>query len=362
MIYHYILWSMIVIIVFNIITFSKFRSLYRLVFWVIGIGLIILAGIRDGIGYDFYGYNQIYNTIHTNGNNLFNSGIEPLYVVVNKFCNNFGQVIFISALLGVGIKLVAIKNYSKDIMISLFLYYAGIFIMYDMGVMRQGIAMGICLLSLQYVLNKKFIKFLICITIATLFHSSAMVIIPMYFIASNQYSRKIIYTVLVILLLSSILRIDIIATKVLVGILPSQLQEKAIFYTVNYTEGSILISFIKRAIFAVVFVEFYYIKKIKDPISLLFLNMYILSLVVYVLFSPIPVLGGRGSMNLYIAQIFIVPDLIKRVQRHDVKLAILGIFILLGINSMMGPIKHGNESGQPYTPYKSILKQEGKIK
>ena len=60
-------------------------------------------------------------------------------------------------------------------------------------------------------------------------------------------------------------------------------------------------------------------------------------------------------MGLYFMQVFLFAIMMKRTEKKPLKLAIFAVVILLSINTMMGPINHGNSSNQPYTPYKSIF-------
>ena len=71
--------------------------------------------------------------------------------------------------------------------------------------------------------------------------------------------------------------------------------------------------------------------------------------------STIDILGGRGAMNLYIMQMFIFSTIMVRLNGKRLKILMLGVIVILSINSMMGPINHGNNSNQQYTPYKSIF-------
>ena len=84
-----------------------------------------------------------------------------------------------------------IKDKSKDAFLS-YAILTGLqsFLILFSG-MRQAIAIGICFYLLKYIENKQFIKFLIGVFIASLFHFSAIVYIVSYFIYRIQISDKI---------------------------------------------------------------------------------------------------------------------------------------------------------------------------
>ena len=74
------------------------------------------------------------------------------------------------------------KN-SKNRFMSLMLYFTvGAFYFQITGV-RQALAMAILLFSFEYIKQRKLLKFLVIVFIASLFHQSALCIIPMYFLA-----------------------------------------------------------------------------------------------------------------------------------------------------------------------------------
>ena len=68
--------------------------------------LIIIAGFRYDIGYDYLSYEQIYKDIigmNNNIGNVINNGqVEPAYALINSlFSYGFKLCIFVIALLGV---------------------------------------------------------------------------------------------------------------------------------------------------------------------------------------------------------------------------------------------------------------------
>lgn len=76
----------------------------------------------------------------------------------------------------------AFKNHSKDIPFSIlvFLLYAGS-VFQSIFVVRQYMAAAIFLLSINYIINKRFWKYLIVSIIAISFHASLIVCFPLYF-------------------------------------------------------------------------------------------------------------------------------------------------------------------------------------
>lgn len=354
MIYIVILSLLALIETINIFTEYKYKKLTRCSFIIISLIMVFMAAFRDGIGYDFESYRKIYNMIKHNTLHSANISVEPAYFLLNKLCFNFQGVILMSALIGVGIKILMINRYSENKLISLIMYFSGVFIMYDMGVIRQGMSIAIALMSIKYISERNFIKFFAVICIASLFHVSILLFIPLYFISDINLERKFVYMATICVLVISFFDVSGMIVKLVEAVNIPIISSKIAYYA-SYDTGNITLSLIKRIIFLIIFVEFFKYKNIKDSYSMIFLNGYFLSVLMMGIFSSIDILGGRGTMGLYFLQIFIFAIICKHIETKWLKLVMLCIIVILSTKSMMGPINHGAISNQPYIPYKSII-------
>lgn len=88
--------------------------------------------------------------------------------------------LLIMALLG---KLV--KGHSPYVFLSVWLYITLGIYQTQMNMARNAIAILICYLGCKYIEEHNIIKFLICATIATLFHSSSVLFIPIYWLVTK---------------------------------------------------------------------------------------------------------------------------------------------------------------------------------
>ncbi len=354
MIYFSILILLILCEYINILTNHKYKYLSNMYLIAIGSILFLIAAFRDGIGYDFENYRKIFNLITIDKVPQGSSNVEWGFYLLNMISYSFSIVIFISALIAIPMKIKLICEYSEDGLLSLIMYYTSVFIMFDMGVIRQGIAIMFMLFSVKYIINRDFKKFLIVILCGSLFHITILVTIPLYFLSYIDFDRKVIYGASFIALVFSVFKVTTIVFKILAKLPLGTIAYKLNYY-LNSNQSNLTMSLIKRIIFLVIFVEFFKRKKIKDKKSLIFLNGYFLSILIMGIFSSVDIIGGRGSMGLYFMQVFLFAIMMKRTEKKPLKLAIFAVVILLSINTMMGPINHGNSSNQPYTPYKSIF-------
>ena len=155
--------------------------------------MIMVYGIRYNVGMDYFSYMYSYNSptiivdeiIYSLFENAFLSlGFD--FVVFNFF---LGIVLF------AGLYFIS-KIYSIDFirLVILFIITDQLFVSFNL--MRQSLAGIFLVISLYYASEKRFVKFLIAVLIASGFHFSAIIFLPLYFI-----SRRKINIVMAIILL-----------------------------------------------------------------------------------------------------------------------------------------------------------------
>lgn len=180
----------------EVVGFRKDQMKY--VRWGILTFLFIFIGFRFNTGADWYLYIKEFLSISANGKDIM--GWEPGFVALNSIVSIlFGNYYVIQVLASFFLLYAVNKTYTKYssypiLSISLFviIFLAGIM----MAQVRQSIALSIILLGTQYIFEKKFYRYLGVVFMACLFHISAVVALPLYFL--NRRINK--YTVLVLML------------------------------------------------------------------------------------------------------------------------------------------------------------------
>ncbi len=316
--------------------------------------LLFLAAFRCNIGFDYNNYLYIFNLIQTGDMTVENSTVEIGYYLLNMIISNFNFLIFITACLAIIPKVYIFFNKSEEKYFTLFLYYNLIFLMYDMGVIRQGIAMAFGILSIKYIYSKKTIKFLLCILFGMLFHVSALVYLPLYYFRKIELNRKYFYFIIICTFLLSFINYNEVFRWMATIISNERLSEKFIIYSQLNDKVSIL-SFLKRIFYVVIIYEFMKRHKVNDKLNLIFFNGLLLSLIITGIFSSLPIIGIRTSLNLFMLQIFLFPRIVKRIDRKYLKFIIFILFVTLSFESLIEVIEVSQITNQSYIPYKSIF-------
>lgn len=341
----------------NQIKDSQGRQLPKVLYIPIAVLIFWIAAFRSNIGYDFSAYNILYSVFHSSNYTIMEIvskyNYEIGYVWLNKICSSFQSVIFWMAVLGVGIKLYYIYKWSDCRNLTLFMYFTGVFLTFDMGVIRQGVAISMYFIVMNFCEKGNKGKAIIVIIISCLFHMSSLIYFPIVFIGCKKLAKNKVYMLVFIVTIISFFNLSDLILKLFSFTGISIITTKIEFYS-SIVTGNITISYLKRIIFLIVFTEFYKKHGFQNTKEILMYNSYFLSVIFMALFSSIDILGGRGVTAFYIMQYFIFASMYKRVSDINWRIIIVCVCVILSMFTMWSTITYGNSSGQIYTPYTSI--------
>lgn len=180
-------------------------SVNRKSFWIPLLLLSLLASVRSyRVGTDTGTYTGKFRHELSTYNYSFREDLEYGYQLLEymllHFTHNYFWLFLVCSLIVVSCYLSIIKRYSVNYILSVFLYITiGSYTFFFNG-LRQGIAMAIVVLATPYLLEKKTIKFLSVVGLASFFHTSALFIIPFYFLLNSNIKNH--YKPLISLLIS----------------------------------------------------------------------------------------------------------------------------------------------------------------
>ena len=99
---------------------------------------------------------------------------------------------FVTGFFIVGVMLHANRQYSPDLYMGVLLYYCIGGYFSANNITRQYIAISITILAWKYILDQKLWKYLLMILLAMGFHTSAIIAIPLYFLASQRFNKNVL--------------------------------------------------------------------------------------------------------------------------------------------------------------------------
>lgn len=176
----------------------EYKITGRKSFWLPLISLSLFAGMRSYvIGTDSKVYTKRFisslDIQYFEFNENKEIGYQLLEYTLLKVTHNYFWLFFITGLIVVYCYLRIIKIYSVTYWLSIFLFLTtGVYTFFFNG-LRQGLAMAIFSLATPYLLEKKFFYYLLICFLASLFHTTALFMIPFYFLVNLRF--KLIYKI-----------------------------------------------------------------------------------------------------------------------------------------------------------------------
>lgn len=174
--------------------------------------LIALSTLRSNrVGTDSGAYTAAYVQKNYPYEYGFNKDIEYGYQLLDSlvlsFTYNYVWLFFITSMIVVLAYLFTIKKLSINYLYSILIFITFGFYTFFFNGLRQGIAMAICFFGLPYLIERRVIAYSFVVFIASLFHISALTMIPIYFlvILKIKLEFKILACLIASILASQIL-------------------------------------------------------------------------------------------------------------------------------------------------------------
>ena len=156
---------------------------------------LFLATFRYNVGYDYGSYiTAFYNYGRTSIDTIlkeYRPGAPIAYQLLTKLSTIFGSerfflfiLAFVSLIPALTYILREWKDYETQPLIIFFYLFSPF--MFGFSAIKQGIALSILVFSLTYVYRKRPVGFIICVTCAMLFHSTALAFAPVYFFVNHE--------------------------------------------------------------------------------------------------------------------------------------------------------------------------------
>lgn len=300
--------------------------------------LALFVGMSDMFGgYDRYIYGEAFDSIADtttehgsySANNVFDYfPSEPGYTLLNIFISFFtaNRYIFILVItfLIYTLLFVSLKKYADNYAFAVILFM-GLWFYFSFTYLRQVLGATIVWLSIDYIAQRRFWKFLLVVLIAMSVHKSAIIFFPVYFIPMRKFPPRMIIRLMLLVLL--------------VGISPIPNALFAAYGDVSSVEmqkdysatGGFRIAYALEAFFFIYFIinRYRYVKT--DRQSIVMLNMALLFCAT-LLFFVRSENGGRLSWYYMIGVIVTISQLATTgVNKRQVSLFMIALCLFLNV-------------------------------
>lgn len=286
--------------------------------------LITISGLRANIG-DTYFYKHAYE------NNDFtlelvlaekDIGFGFLQMFLQKFVSDDPQIlIFVTALITNSLIVFVLYHYSRLIEISLYVYITGGLFLVSMNGIRQVLAAAIAFVAIKYLIKGNFIKYALIIVIASLFHQSALILIPFFFLVRFKAWSKATVALLVLSV------VFVIGYEQFSKLLFKAIEETQYGHYQSFSEGG---ANILRSIVTAVPIIIAYLgrDKLREimPNSDYIVNMSLIGLM-FMLISTQNWIFARFSIYFELYQLILISWIIKLFREKDEKLIYFGMIV-----------------------------------
>lgn len=314
----------------------------------------IIEGCRDwNLGSDMLGYGSIYfyDSLHYNNVGTFLSNLDTKeygYHLLCYFCGKVGSInlyMFMAALIKMTMLALTCLHFRKiTIPWMVVLGYMLFFYWYGFSLMRQSLAMSICMYSLVFLYEKQYIKYLLFVFIGYSFHNSSIFILflPFVILVSKMKHRLLIVTfgVGTVYVLASTFFM-FIATSGLFG------EEKADLYLDSGVASA------KTNI--VILIAFYlapYLHKNIDSNIKYYVQACSLIALMFLFLSGLFEVAFRVSFYQMVPLLFLIPALLKLIKDKSIQLIGIIIYVCLFFLHIVIAANHGMADT---IPYRSII-------
>ena len=197
MLIYFAILFIVLILVFASNNVGAYPTFESIIFYSSAFILILFAGFRANVvGTDTNNYISMFIAKSNQEQSIFEieGNIEIGYLFLQQVAyfisTKYWSILTLIAIISVISTYYVVRELTQNIIISIFIYVTlGIYLLF-FNAGRQGISVAISTVGLLYILDRSIVKYLICIFIASLFHKTALIMIPFYFIIVLPFSTK----------------------------------------------------------------------------------------------------------------------------------------------------------------------------
>ena len=169
-----------------------------------GLSFFVVSAIRYDVGTDyFYTYAPHYYNI---GQGLETPKIELGYIIIVRICllftKDYALLFAVTSAIIIGLTFYTIYKESPYPALSVAIYFLMGFFFHSMNIMREYLAISILLFSYKFLVDKQYLKFIICGIIAFFLHSSSLIFIIAFLLCDREVfdlKRTIILSIVLLI-------------------------------------------------------------------------------------------------------------------------------------------------------------------
>jgi transmembrane protein EpsG len=160
---------------------------------IAALSLVLVSGLRNNIGDTFF-YKHAYDLIPEFGwDDIVSNkekGFRFLQLILHKFSDDPQILLFTCALITNVLIVMVLYRYSRLFELGLCIYITSGLYLVSMNGIRQFLAGAILFAATKYIMDGSWKKYMLVVLLASSFHESALILIPIYFIVRRKAWTK----------------------------------------------------------------------------------------------------------------------------------------------------------------------------
>jgi hypothetical protein len=294
--------------------------------------LVLIGGLRSSsVGTDVSGYVRHFEATAELAD-VRSSGLEPgiplLSWLAHYVSSDYAAFFTLVAIVVAAGFFLGIRKLSVNPAMSVFVMLASGAYYFSFNGLRQGIAAAVLFLAIGFIYYRKLWAFLVCVAVASMFHISAVMFLPTYFIVPRQNNFRYNILILVGVVLATLFFSEMVT-------LAGRLNQRYLEYGVSVGRRAGLVYQASVVAMGVFFL--YFKRHVQEHRALydLLLNLYLLGvLVTLVAFARATFVSGVLRMNIYFtsSQILLWPIVFVNLRGHRHRglaaLAFVGFYVV----------------------------------
>lgn len=319
---------------------------------LIALPAFLVMALRYDVGIDYkHTYQPVFEVIRATG---AYSNIDFGFVLLNRlvliFTTDYAGIFILTSFLFSIFTYKAIYQNSKNVPLSVFIMIASSFYFLSMNIVRQAITITIFLYALKFIKERKFWPYLITILIATSFHRTALLYLPIYFLAHINLKPRYMIALVIITIIGLPVIIDLI--EIIVA--GSKYERYLNGIWVVQEEGVPIGAFVNICwlLLCLILTMLDNKKNVVDKELLMYKNIHFIGVLTTCLIGSIP-LAGRLFTNFYHIQILSIPFIISKIENKKYRALFIAAVVIYF--SILFIVNVGMRNGNGVLPYQTIF-------
>lgn len=301
--------------------------------------LLIFLGLRGFVASDYISYYPFFEELPDIFNleftSFYNDGFEFGFVVYSSIIKtlfpNYFCWTFVNSLIDLFVIYWLFRKFSASTLLSFIIFFVFNGLIIEFNLFRNSKAMMLFLLSLPYLMNRRFFPYLLLNVGGCLFHLSSFIFIPLYFILTVNFPR--IFILILFFIINIFIFAHISISNYVINLIAPLLNieamaDKVLEYMSRGDEFGLTLGYFERTFSFIFFIIMRERMIAKNQYNIVFYNCFLLYYMIFNVFLDIKIFAERIPILFMFSYWILYPNALSAIQNKKYKKIIIGCILL----------------------------------